>query len=513
VSGGDGDDVINTRTDPGTGLPDVGYGTPDNPLYYPGDPAPLNDRDTVDGGAGNDTILTGDDNDLIFGGDGDDSIDAGFDDDLVYGDAGHDTIEGNEGNDTIFGGDGDDLIYGDVSPDNPDYVVFAPYDLPNDGTDLAPNNNGDSLSGGAGNDTIFGQDDNDTIDGGDGNDSLDGGHDDDLITGGAGDDTLVGGDGNDTLNAGPGNDTVTGGAGNDTFIYTVGDGLLTITDFNTGNTGTLDDGDATNNDFIDLSGFYNNIAELQDDYADDGILNQSNNGNTVWGQTVDYSDNTQFAPGDGIIVQGATADGNSFTQENTGVICFTPGTLILTETGPRPVESLRAGDRIVTRDNGVQPLQWVASRWIGAAELQANERLRPVLIRPDLIGADAPLLVSPQHGVLLRSDGGEERLVRAVHLTRRPGSFARVADGLRQVTYIHLMFDAHQIVFANGAASESFYPGPMALAALSAPARRELTLIFPELFTSPTDRAFGPRARPFARARDLPPSLRDLRAA
>ncbi len=327
------------------------------------------------------------------------------------------------------------------------------------------------------------------------NDVLDGGAGDDLITGGAGDDLL------------------TGGAGNDTFVYSVGDGLDTITDFNTGNTGTLDDGDLTNNDFIDLSGFYDNIAELQDDYADDGILNQSNVGNTVWGQTVDYTNNTQFAPGDGIVFLGQTPDGNSFTQENTGVICFTPGTLILTETGECPVEDLRPGDRIVTRDNGVQTLQWLAQRHIEAAELRANDRLRPVLIQPQLIGADAPLLVSPQHGVLLRSDNGDETLVRAIHLARRPGAKARVAKGIRKVTYIHLMFDAHQIVFANGAPSESFYPGAMALAALSDPARDELRLLFPDLFTESVETVFGAKARPFSRGRSLPPSLHEVRAA
>jgi len=81
------------------------------------------------------------------------------------------------------------------------------------------------------------------------------------------------------------------------------------------------------------------------------------------------------------------------------------------------------------------------------------------------------------------------------------------------VTYIHLMFDAHQIVIANGAPSESFYPGPMALAALSDPVRDELRTLFPDLFTAPTEYAFGAPARKLARMRDLPPTLRDLRAA
>jgi len=583
VLGGAGDDVINTRTSPGTGVPDEGYGAPGDPLFYPADPDALNDRDTVDGGTGNDIILTGDDNDLIFGGDGNDTVDAGFDDDTVSGGAGMDSLEGNEGNDTIDGGADDDIIFGDVSPDNPDFALYAPYELPNDGTDLAPGNNADSLTGGAGNDTIFGQDDNDTIEGGTGNDLLDGGIDDDLIDGGDGADTLIGGtgddtllggndtsadsldggdgddelsagdgddtlsgglgadsmfagDGNDDLDGGAGDDTldgwagddviaggtgsdlITGGDGNDTFVYTVGDGLDTITDFNFGNSGTLDDGDLTNNDFIDLSGFYDNIAELQDDFADDGVLNQSNSGNIVWGQVVDYSDNTSFdtdgTPGnEGIVFLGQTPDGTSFTQENTGVICFTPGTLILTETGERPVEALKPGDRIVTRDNGVQTLQWLGKRKISSDQMEANEKLRPVLIQPELIGADAPLLVSPQHGVLIRPEGRDEVLVRATHLARINGGKARIARGIRQVTYIHLMFDAHQIVFANGAPSESFYPGPMALGALAEPAQEELQMLFPALFSLPTASVYGETAREFARFKDLPRHEGDIRAA
>jgi hypothetical protein len=81
------------------------------------------------------------------------------------------------------------------------------------------------------------------------------------------------------------------------------------------------------------------------------------------------------------------------------------------------------------------------------------------------------------------------------------------------VTYIHLMFNAHQIVFANGAPSESFYPGPMALSALASPARRELCHLFPELFVKPADAVFGPRARHVLRRRDLPGHLSEIRAA
>lgn len=100
----------------------------------------------------------------------------------------------------------------------------------------------DYLGGGAGHDTLDGGDGNDTLEGGTGNDMLYGGAGNDLLAGGDGDDWLDGGTGNDTLSGGTGNDTLTGGDGNDRFIYTPGDGHDTITDFNFGNTGTLDDG-------------------------------------------------------------------------------------------------------------------------------------------------------------------------------------------------------------------------------------------------------------------------------
>ncbi len=67
---------------------------------------------------------------------------------------------------------------------------------------------------------------------------------------GTGDDSLVGGNGNDTLAGGTGDDTLTGGTGDDVFVYSGGSNF--ITDFNKDNSGTLNDGDNSNNDRIDL---------------------------------------------------------------------------------------------------------------------------------------------------------------------------------------------------------------------------------------------------------------------
>ena len=313
---------------------------------------------------------------------------------------------------------------------------------------------------------------------------LAGGAGDDIILGDAGDDTIDGGSGNDFIEGGLGNDLLTGGDGNDYFTYTPGDGLDTITDFNSGNSGTLLDGDPDTNDFIDLSGYYDHISELYADQADDGILNQSNTTDTR-GNTVSYLDNSQFdtngTPNDeGIQFTGATADSSFFTVENTGVVCFTAGTLIATTKGEIAIEAPKAGDLVLTRDNGPQPLVWIGQRHIGQAELRQNEKLRPVEIKSKLIMSHAPLVVSRQHGMLLRLDG-EETLVRAIHLTKLQGSGARIMQGCRSVTYFHLAFEAHQVIFAEGAPSESFHPGPQALASLVAPAREEILTLFPTL--------------------------------
>ncbi|WP_299423986.1 Hint domain-containing protein [uncultured Shimia sp.] len=300
-----------------------------------------------------------------------------------------------------------------------------------------------------------------------GDDTIYAGEGDDVAYGEAGNDTIFGESGNDTLDGGVGDDKLLGGTGDDVFV--VSGGNDTIGDFNTGNTGALNDGDSSNNDFVDLSGHYDSMHELHADMADDGLLNQSNSLDAK-GNAVDYSDNTQF--GDGSL----SFTGNvQLTADNTGVVCFTTGTMILTPQGERPIDSLKPGDMVTTMDNGPQPIVWIGSTSLSSHQLRAQPKLRPIHINAGVLGADRPLLVSPQHGVLLP---GSDILVRATHLHRFI-SGTRVALGKQEVTYFHMMFERHQIVFSNGSPSESLYPGPMALQAMNAEARAEIDTLFP----------------------------------
>lgn len=152
-------------------------------------------------------------------------------------------------------------------------------------------------------------------------------------------------------------------------------------------------------------------------------------------------------------------------QENGGIICFTRGTRIQTPGGPRFVEELREGDRVRTKDNGDEEIQWIGSRRMSGARLFAMPHLRPVRIRAGALGIERPdeeLLVSPEHRMLVEGDVARalfntpEVLVAARDLIN--GSSVMVDLAVRELTYIHLLLPRHQILWANGVEAESFHP-------------------------------------------------------
>lgn len=158
-----------------------------------------------------------------------------------------------------------------------------------------------------------------------------------------------------------------------------------------------------------------------------------------------------------------TATANKFPAP----ACFTPGTEIETPDGPVAIEWLRPGDLVVTRDDGVMPLRAVRTRRVPALGSHA-----PVRFEPDAIGNTQPLLVSQAHGMVI-SDwrsaylfGFDSVLVSARSLLN--GSDVRLING-GIVTYIHLLFDRHVLVRAEGVWSESFQLSAGRKATLDAP--------------------------------------------
>ncbi len=163
--------------------------------------------------------------------------------------------------------------------------------------------------------------------------------------------------------------------------------------------------------------------------------------------------------------------------------CFTVGTLILTVSGEKPIETLKVGDRIITRDGGSSVL-----RWVGRRRMTVSSASAPIRILAGALGEGVPereVRVSPLHRVLVRSAmaqmlfGQDEVLVAAKFLVN--DSTILRDTSARAVEYIHLMFDDHAVVYTEGLLSESLQVGAAGLAALSSEAREELLSIFPEL--------------------------------
>lgn len=183
-----------------------------------------------------------------------------------------------------------------------------------------------------------------------------------------------------------------------------------------------------------------------------------------------------------------------------GVICFTPGTLIETEAGRRPVEALREGDRVLTRDDGAQPICWIGQRRISGARLHAMPHLRPVRLTAGAFGIARPdrdLIVSPQHRMLVRGAAAralfaeEEVLVRACDLVN--GRQIRFEGGMPELHYIHLMFERHQILTANGLETESFHPASTRFEMIAPEQRAGLLALLPEVAENPL--SYGACAR------------------
>ncbi len=252
LRGGAGDDFIRT------------YGANDTLEGGEGNDDLVGDGgdELFDGGAGNDTIWTGDNgNDTAYGGAGDDVIYAGRDADTIDGGTGNDSLVGYDdqqtfvfqdgfGNDTVAGGSAgvdEDVIdlsglSGPVTvdytgsesgtiTDGTDTITFDEVEriILTDHDDLADAGDvsgGVTLDAGAGDDTIIGGQLHDSIEAGSGNDSIDAGNGLNTVSGGDGNDTISSGGWSDSIDAGDGDDlisatssghdTINAGAGNDT---------------------------------------------------------------------------------------------------------------------------------------------------------------------------------------------------------------------------------------------------------------------------------------------------------
>lgn len=199
----------------------------------------------------------------------------------------------------------------------------------------------------------------------------------------------------------------------------------------------------------------------------------------------------EFPPTGVALTVVSTQEGPSFAATDYATpICFGAGTLIETDLGLEPVENITVGSRVMTQNNGLQPVRWVMGR-----RFEAQGHRAPIVFAPGAIGNTRALTLSPQHRICL-SDWraqlwcGEDAVLVPAKSYIDGKQVRQVFGGT--ITYFHLMFDAHQIIRAEGVWTESFHPGVVGIGALDDAVRAELFDLFPELANDMA--SFGPTA-------------------
>lgn len=466
--------------------------------------------DTLIGSSGNDSVAGHAGDDFLEGNAGNDTLGGGLGNDTLIGGTGNDVMSGLEGNDLIIDAEGADTLAGVQGDDTfvlndnfgfgnritggtLDETAGDLLDVTGIAADIVLNLSANGifstesglLSTSSG-DVLFSE--IESIDLGDSNNFV------------------IGSRSDDTISTGRGNDTVSGGAGNDEF--TLSDNPL----FVDRDVVVLSDGDG--NDTINLFDTrLDGVGRTFDQIDVSGMTDAGGDPVNAWDVTVSEDVN-----GDAVLTfpggESVTLVGVSTTQVDSaselfamGIPCFASGTRIATRQGNKPVEEIDVGDLILTADCGFQPVRWIGARTVSYEELKSNPNLVPIVVRKHAFGNTRQLIVSPQHGLFIRTGTGE-RLIRAKHAAKYFNDhLATVCEGLPGVTYIHLMFDLHQLVFAEGCPAESFYPGPVALRALSGRGLSSLLTSRPDLarvaiMDEDVEQVYGKPTRPYLLARE-----------
>ncbi len=232
--------------------------------------------------------------------------------------------------------------------------------------------------------------------------------------------------------------------------------------------------------------------------TEEGVFIQTSNGDIFFrpnAQRVEDWDGVEVIMG--ITITDVERFSSSTQMATTGfsaeifempIVCFARGSMIRGEKREIAVEDLKVGDLVMTKDRGLRAIRWIGATRVSSRQLFDRPNLRPVRIRAGALGHGLPtadLVVSPQHRIFVRSAiaqrmfGASEVLVGAKQLLALDGVEIDQTPG--EVDYFHVLFDDHEVIFANGIETESLYTGPQALRSVGREALEEIYTLFPEL--------------------------------
>jgi len=180
-----------------------------------------------------------------------------------------------------------------------------------------------------------------------------------------------------------------------------------------------------------------------------------------------------------VVGQSYSREGAAGNVDQEILPCFVAGTHILTDKGETKVEDLCTGDLIITMDHGLQPV-----RWVGSSTRTAQGNMAPILFEKNAFGNSRDLLVSPQHRMLIQGWQaellfGETEVLAPAKSLITDQTVRRVTGGL--VTYYHVLFDNHEIIYSEGAPSESYHPNDKNISGFDPASRDEIFALFPQL--------------------------------
>ncbi|WGI20532.1 Hint domain-containing protein [Amylibacter sp. IMCC11727] len=172
------------------------------------------------------------------------------------------------------------------------------------------------------------------------------------------------------------------------------------------------------------------------------------------------------------------------------------GTYIMTSRGEMPVERLTVGDRVITRDHGMQEI-----RWIGSEKKHVTAQNAPILFKKGAIKNNRDLIVSADHRVVFK--GAEAMMLYGVKEVLIPArkmvndeTIIRATSG--EVEFFQIVLDQHEVIYCEAAATESFMPDENGIAALSSDNQSDMLNALPVLKAASD--SYGPTARGFVDA-------------
>jgi serralysin len=212
-------------------------------------------------------------------------------------------------------------------------------------------------------------------------------------------------------------DTAVGGSGNDSFTVN-------------GDADTINGGGGTN-----TAVFSGNRASYTLSKSGSNIL--ATNTSTSVTDTLTNVQTLQFA---------------DMSVAASSIACYVAGTLVATPGGEVAVECLRIGDLLVTAAGPARPIRWIGRRSYSGRFVARNPGVLPICIRAGALDEGVPrrdLFVSPEHAMFV-----EGVLVPARLLVN--GITIVPVLAVESVAYFHLELESHDVILAEGAASETF---------------------------------------------------------